>query len=484
MATLSSPGIASGLDVQGIVKQLVALEKTALQPLRTQASSFQTKLSTFGTIKSQVSALADAAAKLSTPAGWNSVMASASDASAVSVTANAGTPSMAMTIEVQRLARAQSTASETISPAGTGVGAGTLTIALGKWDSSRFTAGVAPAVNITIEPGKDSLVQIAAQINKAGAGVSAMVLRDAEGERLLMRSTATGEANGFQIIATPPPATGAEGEEPPVPGAETGLSRLTFNPASNVGWGSTSQAGEDALVTVNNVAIRSASNTLGDALPGLSLTLSKVTTAPVDITVRNDDEAVRKNVQAFVSAYNTLNATLTTATRYDAGTKTAGPLQGDSTAVGLQNALRGMMRSVTPGGIFTRLVDVGIEAKAGGALDINTSKLTAALGKREDLQALFTAASTDPTARGFGLKVKTFAEGLLATDGMVNTKTTALQNAITRNGREQEKVNERAARTEVRLLAQYNAMDAAVGRLNGLGAFVSQQITLWNQNPR
>jgi flagellar hook-associated protein 2 len=473
MATISSPGIASGLDVQGIVKQLVALEKSALKPLQTQATSIQTKLSTFGSIKSQVSALGDAAAKLSTATGWNSVTASSSDTSAVGVTASAGAPTTALTLEVQNLAKAQATASTALLT-GSAVGTGSLTIELGNWSTGTFAPGAAAAVTLTIEPGKDSLSEIAAQINKAGAGVSAMVLKDDSGERLLLRSSATGEPNGFRITATDDDSDNNDAN---------GLSRLAYNPGTATGMG-LSQAGENAIAKVNNVTITSASNTLSDTLPGLTITLSKVTTAPVEISVKNDDEAVRKNVQAFVSAYNTLTATLATATRYDAASKTAGPLQGDSTAVGLQNALRNMMRSITPGGAFTRLVDVGVEAKTGGALEINAEKLTAALSNREALQGLFTTAGTDATTRGFGLKVKAFADGLLATDGLVSTKTTSLQSAITRNTREQDKVNERAARTEVRLLAQYNAMDAAVGRFNSLGAFVTQQITLWNQSTR
>lgn len=473
MATLSSPGIASGLDVQAIVKQLVALEKTALQPLQVQASSIQSKLSTFGTIKSQVSALGDAAARLSTPTGWNGVTATSSDTSAVSVSARAGAPATTLSLEVQRLAKAQSTASPAI-PTGTGAGTGTLTISIGNWSTGSFVQGSAAPVTLTIEPGSDSLTAIAAQINKAGAGLSAMVLRDASGERLMLRSDATGEENGFRITAT---GNDNGGSEP------AGLSRLAYDPGNAAGM-TLSQAAEDALLTVNNVSIRSGSNTLSDNLPGLTLTLTKTTTNPVEITVRNDDDAVRKNLQTFVSAYTTLLTTLSTATRYDPATKTAGPLQGDSTVVGLQNALRGMMRSVTPGGTFTRLADVGIEAKTSGVLDIQADKLTAALSNREALQQLFTASSADPTARGFGLKVKAFADGLLASDGTVSSRTTSLQNAITRNNREQERVNERAARTEIRLLAQYNAMDANVGRLNGLNAFVSQQIALWNQNPR
>lgn len=473
MANLSSPGIASGLDVQAIVKQMVALEKTALQPLQVQASSIQSKLSTFGTIKSQVSALGDAASRLSTSSGWNNVTATTSDTTAVSVSAQSGAPTTTLSLEVQQLAKAQATASQSI-PTGSGVGAGSLTIAIGNWSTGSFVQGSAAPVTLTIEPGSDSLTAIAAQINKSGAGVSAMVLKDASGERLMLRSGATGEENGFRITI----AGDGEGGS-----GSGGLSRLAYDPANTAGM-TLNQAAEDAQLTVNKVPVRSAINTLSDTLPGLTLTLTKTTTDAVEISVKNDDDAVRKNLQAFVSAYTTLLTTLSTATRYDATTKTAGPLQGDSTAVGLQNALRSMMRSVTPGGVFTRLADVGIEAKTSGVLDIQADKLNAALSNREALQKLFTASSGDPTARGFGLKVKAFADGLLASDGTVSSRTSSLQNAITRNSREQERVNERAARTEIRLLAQYNAMDANVGRLNGLNAFVSQQITLWNQSPR
>jgi flagellar hook-associated protein 2 len=468
MATISSPGIGSGLDVQSIVTQLVALEKAPLKQLQTQATSFQTKLSTYGTIKSQVSALGDAAAKLSTVSGWNAVTASSSNPTAVGVTAAAGAQATSITMEVQQLAKAQSAASGAV-PTGSTMGSGTLSIELGSWATGSFAAGAAGPVSISIAA-TDSLSAIAAKINEAGAGVSATVLRDASGERLLLRSQDTGEENGFRISAVDD--DGADGND---------LGRLAFNPGSGTGMAQT-QAGQNAMATVNGVSISTASNRLTDTLPGLTIQLSQITTAPVEIDVKVDLEAAKKNVQTFVDAYNTLTSTLANATRYDAGSKTAGALQGDSTAVGLQNALRSMMRSVTASSPFERLSDIGIEVKTGAALEIKADKLDAALSNLDGIKALFTATSTDPTARGFGLKVKSFADGLIAADGLVSNKTTSIQASLKRNDLEQERVNDRAARVEIRLLAQYNAMDAAVGKLNGLGAFVSQQITLWNKS--
>ena len=244
------------------------------------------------------------------------------------------------------------------------------------------------------------------------------------------------------------------------------------------------QQGLNAQATVNNVAITSASNTVSDALPGITLNLSAVTTTPVELTVINDKDGMRKNIQTFVDAYNAINNMLATATKYDPDTKVAGSLQGDSTAVGLQNALRGMMRSVTPGGSFMRLADIGIDIKTGGVMSIDSTRLDAALANPAGLKTLFSNASTNPTSRGFALKVDAFADGLLSINGMMTTRSESLSSAIKRNEKEQEKVADRAARAEVRLLAQYNAMDAAVGRLSGLNAFVAQQITLWNNQKR
>jgi flagellar hook-associated protein 2 len=456
MATISSPGLASGLDVKSIVSQLVALDRAPLQPLQRTASSLQSQLSVYGSLKSMVSSLGDAAAKLSTSTSWTGVKASSSNATAVSATAAAGASATSLSMEVQQLARAQSAASGAIHT-GSGVGAGTLSIQVG--------AG-AP-VDVVIEAGKDSLAEVARQINEAKAGVSATVLRDASGERLLMRSTDTGTTNSFTVSVSG--------------GSPSGLERLAFGPSVTGGMTQT-QAAQDAQATINNVAITSASNTLSDTVPGLTLTLSQVTTAPVEIEVKADQDAMRKNVQGFVDAYNALNNMLAETTKYNPESKTAGTLQGESTAVGLQNALRGMMRSVTASSPFSRLLDVGIEAQQGGKLEIKADNLNTALGNMDGLRALFTTTSAEPTSRGFGLKIKAFADGLLSATGSLSTKTESLQSAVKRNTTEQGKVVERASRAEARYLAQYNAMDAAVGRLSGLNAFVSQQITLWNRN--
>jgi flagellar hook-associated protein 2 len=470
MGPISSPGISSGLDIQSIVSQLIAIEKAPLTQLQKKATSFQTKLSVYGTIKSQVSALGDAANKLATSSGWNAVSASSSNPSAIGVKASTGAPATSLTMEVQQLAKAQSTASSVVA-AGAAAGSGTMTIELGNWGTGAFVAGGDSPVSVTIDAGTDTLAEIAAKINGADAGVTATVLKDASGERLLMRAKDTGAESGFRIAVVDDDGNNTDA---------SGLSTLAFDTGNANGMSQT-QAGQNAMATVNGLTINTASNTLTDTLPGMTIQLSQVTTSPVELSVIADTDAVKANVKAFVDAYNTLSSNLASATRYDDATKKAGTLQGDSTAVGLQNAMRSMMRSVTGSSPFTQLSDIGVEMQKGGTLKIDDTKFGTALGDLKGLRALFDQATGDSTTEGFGLKLKKFTDGLNAVDGLMLNKTAALQGQIDRNSDDQDRVNDRASRVEVRLLAQYNAMDAAVGKLNTLSSFVTQQIALWNK---
>lgn len=468
MATISSPGLASGLDVKGIVEQLVALERAPLTGLQTQVTKAQSKLSVYGTISSLVTTLGDAGAKLAEANAFKAVKATSSLPESIGVTVAAGTPPTGFSLEVQRLAQAQNTSSAVV-PAGSGLGAGTLTITLGNWGSGSFVAGTETPVEITVEEGKDTLKDIAQQINDSDAGVTATVLKDANGERLLLRSKATGAEMGFQVEATD--ADAGDGKD---------LGRLAY-----MGAGSPStltQAGLNAQLTINGVAIESATNTVKDSVDGLTFDLKKVTTGPVEVSVSNDKDAMRKTVQGFVDAYNAVMDLLATTTKYDPETKVAGSLQGDSTATGLRNAIRSMMRSSTPGGEFTQLLDIGIEIKSDGKMSINSSKLDAALDKPGELGKLFGATSDDPTQRGFGLKLDAFADGLVESGGTLSNRTESLNASIKRTNKEMDKVVDRAARAETRYLAYYNAMDANVARLNSLNAYITQQITMWNKN--
>lgn len=472
MSNISISGVGSGLDIQSIVSQLVAVERAPLTKLAAQQSTLQAKLSTFGTINSQFDTLASAASKLSGASGWNPVTATSSNSDAIKVTASAGAPATSLTMEVDYLAKAQSAASTSVT-AGSDIGSGTLTIEIGQWTGSSFAGNGDTPVEVTIDPDAMTLADIASAINDADAGVSATVLKDSTGERLLVRSKSTGEENGFRISAADD-----DGQDTDA----AGLSQLAFDLGNANGMGQTQEA-RNAHAIINGVDVYSASNRLTDTLPGMTIQLLQETTQSVEIDVSSDMESIKANIDAFVSAYNTINATIATATRYDAGTKVAGTLQGDSTAVGLQNALRSMMRSISGSSPYAKLSEIGITFQTDGSLSVNTGTLDDALNTDfQGVKDLFTIDTGEATTMGFGHKIEAFAEGLIESGGLISNRRDALQKAIDRNNDEQDKVNDRADRAQTRYLAQYTAMDVAVGKLNSLSSFVAQQITLWNNS--
>ncbi len=472
---VSSIGIGSGLDVNSIVSQMVALEKRPLTQLQTQAASIQTRLSTYSQLKSLMSTLGDAAAKLTRDGSWNGMAITSSNSDAVSASVTGIASATSLGISVQQLARAQSIASSAV-PKDTPVGAGTLTIQLGSWQttggSTQFTPGAdAPIKSVTVGAG-DSLTSIATKINDSASGVTATVMRDASGERLLLRSAKTGEEQGFRIQVA---------EDPGSPG----LSALSFDPENAAGTGMAANAvqhGQNAKAKLNGIDISSATNTFAETVAGLSITVSKVTTDDVNLQVSPDTAAMKKNIQDFVDAYNAANDLLSSSTKYDAESKVAGVLQGDSTAVGLQGALRMLtMNSVGGTGALQRLSDVGISMERGGKLSVDTTKLDKALKDPASLKALFATPASSGQGGGIAVQFKNFTSGLLSLDGLMNNKTDALNASVKRNSSEQDKVNDRAAVVEKRLRAQYTALDTKMGSMSSLSSYISQQVAAWNK---
>jgi flagellar hook-associated protein 2 len=486
--TISSVGVGtSGLDVNSIITKLVELEKKPLEKLSAQSTLITTRISAYSQIRSLSSTLSDAALGLSLSTTWKAVSTTSSDTSSVQVTTSGSTnpATGAFSVQVQQLAKAQSASTESFVSTDP-VGAGSLKIQLGTWASggTAFTPGSADAIDVTVSA-TDTVSDIAAKINAAGAGVTATVLTDSSGQRLLVRSTGTGEAAGFRIQATEDGVP--EGD--PDPDVNSGLSRLAFDPASGAfGMASAANAaalsyGQDAKATINNINVTSASNTFTDTIPGLTITVSKETTAAVSLTIASDKAAMSKAVQTFVAAYNALNTFIATNTKYDASKNEATLLQGDSTAIGIQKTLRSIIGSVTTGGALGRLSDVGVAFQQDGSLALDDTKLTAALGSQLDgVRNLFSADNGDAQTNGFGLKLKAFMSGMLSAGGTIATRTTALQAEGTRNTEAQDKVNKQVALVQKRLETRYSALDAQMASLSALSAYVNQQVTLWNKS--
>ncbi len=483
MATISSIGIGSGLDVNSIVSKLVDLEKQPLQNLTLQATNTQNQISAFAQVQAQFSALTDVATRIADPSTWSARNATSSNSNAATITADGTANATTFSLDVDQLAQQQSVSSAAM-PATTTFGAGTLTLQLGTWDTSGSSPGFTPSTAAASMPvtvlATDTISDIASKINSANAGVTASVFNDGTNERLLLTSKTTGAASGFKVTS-----------------ADATLAGLVFDPSSSSTGTMTDnpvQYAQDAKARINGLAVTSATNTLTNSLPGVTINLLTTTTtgyvnsttigvsSPLTMRISEDVTSAVKNVNDFVTAYNTLNANLAGLTKYDSATKTAGLFQGDSTVVGLQNVLRSMLGSSSLGATSQHLSDVGLEVQLDGSLSINTAKLSTAANNGTSLQQLFTNNNNDPATNGFALKFKTLGQGVLASNGSVSNETTALQKALASNTTEQSKVNDAATLFETRLRARYSALDAQMASLNALSSYVSQQVAQWNKS--
>jgi flagellar hook-associated protein 2 len=480
MATISSAGIGSGLDIESLVSKLVAAERTPITQLTKRTEGLRTELSIFGKVQSALSTLRDAASKLTAPATWGGTLATSSDTSSVTVSAGAGASIGNVTVDVKQLASAQTLVSGTpYANSTTTVGQGSLTITLGAWATTKdangnitsydgFTdkAGATP-VTINIGPGQDTLAGIRDAINGANAGVTASIVNDATGARLTLRSTATGEVNGFRIDAG------------------GGLADLGYDPRVGVTSLIQTLPAQNARALINGIDVSSESNTLKEAIDGLNITLLKTTTIPASLAVGQDKESIKKIISDFTTAYNAVNALLREQTKYDSGSKTAGALQGDSTAVGLQNQLRSIIGGTTTlaGSAMSRLAEIGLEPGSDGNIKSSETKLNTALGNLDSLKQLFMGLDSGGVSGndGFAQRIRSYIDGALSTDGRITSRQAGIQKQIDSNNKRADKLEDHAAQTEARLRARYSALDTQMSKLNGLSNYVSQQLALMNK---
>ena len=465
MTTISSPGVGSGLDVNSIITQLLAIERQPIVQLQSKATQIQAQISEYGKLQSLTSALRDAASALASNDTWGKAVGSSANASAVGIATSTGATVGSYSVQVQSLASAQSLASGTFASPDALPGAGTLHIELGSWDpgQSAFTPkSGATAVDVTIAA-TDTLAQVRDKINASNAGVTAMILNDGSGSRLLLRSNATGTESAFRT---------------------SGVAAFEFDPSSGLNAMTQTQAAANAAATIDGLAVSSQSNTLANLIDGITLTLGQVTTDPVELKVAPDNDGLKTAVKGFADAYNALATLLANQVKYDAGSKTAGPLQGDSAAVGLQRQLRTLMGSSSgASSVFTRLSDVGLELQRDGTVKVDADKLDAAVANLPELKKAF-ANSDDaaPANNGFARQFRTLADAVIGVDGAITTRTDGLRERVERNEADQERLERRVDQVEARLRAQYTALDTTLGRLNGISSYITQQMALLNKS--
>lgn len=467
---ISSPGVGSGLDVNAIVSQLVALERKPIANVQTQISSLRSSVSAWGQIKAGLAKLQDAAGKLAATSTWQALRAESSRPEAVTVSAQAGAVAGQYTIEVQALAQAQSTRTAAFG-VGEAVGqAGTLEIRLGSWGAGGFTPGSGPAVTINVNA-TDTLSAIASRINASNAGVRAAVVRSGSEERLVLRGASTGQANGFEVRAF-------DSGNNLITDTGTGLGRLAFYDDSGTPAGQTLvQSATDAQVSVEGISITSPNNTFENVLPGITFTAKASSSQPVTLTVESDLEGMRKAIEDFRTAFNELSRTIRDLTRSDPTGSGNGALRGDSAALGILTMMRRYATEMVSGNTPATLNEAGLAFDRNGELTLDAARLDAALAQPQGLAGLFGNG-------GVGERLRDFARDALSADGTATSRERSLQDSIKRKNQEIERIEQRIQRTEAALRAQYTMLDTKMAGYSGLSSFINQQLAGWNASKR
>jgi flagellar hook-associated protein 2 len=385
MASVSSAARVDGVDLQGMVGAATAFARpqpgaTAAHPASdTEADA---RISSAGKLRGATAALLDSAQRLTKPQTWRATTAASSNEQvlqAVSSHAEVGDYS----VNVAAVATAQATSSATFSSLSTVIGIGTLNIELGNWNTSQTAFAMNPnwpKANVSTGPKDTSLEHIRDKINAAGVGVIATVVSDATGSRLVLRSTATGEANGFKVDASPDKSSS--------PDAAQALASLGFNPASTNQGASLVQAAQDAQVSIDGRAIQSPRNVIEDEVSGLRLRLRDSSPQDVTVSVRPDTTSIQHSVQAFATAYNGMVEQLSASDEADAGRATAQALQ--------QRVTELLQPNTDPASLSSQLAGIGLHMNQ-GQLSLDGTAFGQALSERpQSVQTLFSTTNQQP----------------------------------------------------------------------------------------
>ncbi len=474
MASLSSPGIGSNLDVKTIVSQLMTIESQPLTLLATKEASYTAKLTSYGLVKGALSSLQAAAQTLNLSTTYTAVTPSVSDSSILSAAVNGSTPAGTYSIEVDQLAQAQKLTSGDYAGTDTVVGDGTLTLNFGTYSDAgsppvTFTANPDnTTTTITIDSSNHTLAGIRDAINGSGAPVTATIINDGTGYRLSLTSKNTGADNALQIGVTESGAAGLA--QLAYDGSAGGVSNLTQNVAP-----------ADAQIKVDGIAISSSSNTVTDAVQGVTLTLAKTTASgsPTTLTLSRDTSKITTALQSFVTAYNNVNTQITSATKYDSTTGKASTLTGDSTMLSIETQLRNAISNPitgAPAGLST-LSDIGISFQLDGTLSLDTDKLNKVLADpSKDISTLFTKNSTTGV-EGYGSRVNSLVSGMIfGSDALVNGRIDGLTASIKDIDKQRDEENVRLTSIEARYTAQFSALDTLIGSMNTTSSYLTQQL--------
>lgn len=451
MASISSSGIGSGLDIVGIVQQLVAAEAAPVETrLAQQEARTQSKLSAYGSLNA---ALADFLDKLETTKSTTSFLArkaTSDNASLFAAVVSDSAVPASYSIEVERLAQAQKLTSGAFVDADAVVGTGTLSLSVG-----------AVSFDIEIDAENNTLAGIRDAINAApdNAGIAATIVNADAGSYLILTGEETGVANSLTVTQS---------------GGDGGLASIVYDPANGMSALTESIAAADSLIRVDGFDVLSETNSVSGAIDGVILDLKSAELGTLaSLQIENDEEAVQQTIGEFVESYNKLIDTFDQLTDYDVENELGAPLLGDATVRSIREQIRREFSTAVksiplP---FSTLTEIGVESQLDGKLSLADDQLSDVLANDfNQVGQLFTAQD------GFAVRLHELVDGFLASDGIVDVRTKGFASRIDEFADQRDALGERLASLETRLLRQFNALDSLIAQLTSTSSFLTQQL--------
>ena len=445
-------GIGSGIDIDSIVKSMVAAERAPKESqLKTLESKTTTRITAIGALKSAITEFQTALGNLNKPEVFKARAASSSNADLLSVKAGVTAGAGSYKVAVSQLASGSKIAlqafkNDAANPVALGVG------------TLRISVGDSELLPITVDESNNTLAGIRDAINKAGAdkGVSATIVTDDVGSRLVLSSSTTGKEENITVAVD----DGSTGD----------LSLLAFaggtnKPGADGSAGVITQA-RDAVLTIDGLTVTRKTNSIDDAIEGVTLELKALVDEKETLTVgvTLDETGVKKQIQSFADAYNKLIGVINAQTKVtsvgEGKAPVTGALVGDATARTLLNTIRNELVSVQGSGGIRALTDIGVTTQKDGTLKVDSDKLSKVVSANfAELSELFAGEKGLATRLDEKLKPYTQTGGILEQRNKVMTET------ISKIDKQKVDLDRRITSLQDRLYKQFNAMDALVGKM-------------------
>jgi flagellar hook-associated protein 2 len=451
MATISSAGLGSGLDVNGLVTQLVAAEKAPQQAQITRKqTSIVTEISALGSLKGALADFQSSLAQLKTVGAFGVRAATSSDDEIFTATATTAAAAGSYDVEVEQIADAQQLSSSAFTGGSSAeVGTGTLTLNLG-----------GAGFSVVVDSAHSSLADIRDAINRAGdnPGIRASIVNATDGAHLVLSSAKTGSTNTITVS---------------VDGDSGGLSRLAYAPGNTSNY-TQSHAAADSIVRIAGFEHRSADRTITGAIDGVTLSLVEAEPdTTLTLKISNDVGTATSRIQTFVARYNALQKQMADLRAYEPNSGKAGPLIGDALLRGVEAEVRrnltGSVGDAT--GAYTSLSSLGITTSKTGALELDSAKLKTALETNFD-----GVATVFGSQNGVAARLSAALEPRLAASGDLAIRTKRLNERSTELQKAQAQLETRMAGVEARYRKQFTTLDTLLSNMQSTSSYLSQQL--------